>query len=137
MLKISENFATAANFCQCCKHKNKTALPPHSTAKRISSSQASAGYQTLSTSLFLLSLTSWLNDNVIEPSTSLWAAPVVLVEKPDYTWRFYIDYRKLNKVTAKNVYPLPCFKDALSLRRFQLFDNPRYANWLLESKNES
>ncbi len=32
----------------CCKHKNSTALLPQSAAKRISSSQASAWYQTRS-----------------------------------------------------------------------------------------
>jgi hypothetical protein len=43
----------------------------------------------------------------IRPSTSPWAAPVRFVEKKDGTRRMCIDYRALNVVTIKNMYPLP------------------------------
>ena len=43
---------------------------------------------------------------VIKPSTSPWSSPVVLVPKKDSSLRFCIDYRKLNSVTKKHVYPL-------------------------------
>ena len=33
--------------------------------------------------------------------------PVLFVKKKDYTLRMCIDYRKINKVTVKNKYPLP------------------------------
>ncbi|KAL4311140.1 hypothetical protein GQ457_01G021280 [Hibiscus cannabinus] len=47
----------------------------------------------------------------IRPSTSLWGAPVLFVNKKDGLMRLCIDYRQLNRVTIKNKYPLPRIKD--------------------------
>ena len=44
---------------------------------------------------------------IIQPSKSPWASPVVLVRKKDNTLRFCVDYRKVNELTKKDVYPLP------------------------------
>lgn len=54
-----------------------------------------------------------LSHDVIEESCSPWASPVVLVKKRDGSYRFCIDFRKLNAVTVKDSYPLPRPSDAL------------------------
>nr|GEX39361.1 putative reverse transcriptase domain-containing protein [Tanacetum cinerariifolium] len=42
----------------------------------------------------------------IRSSSSPWGAPVLFVKKKDESFRMYIDYRELNKLTVKNRYPL-------------------------------
>ena len=54
---------------------------------------------------------------VIEPSDSPWAANVVLVNKKDGTKRFCVDYRKLNSVTIKDAYPVPCIDEKFDALR--------------------
>ncbi|GJS66948.1 putative reverse transcriptase domain-containing protein [Tanacetum coccineum] len=47
----------------------------------------------------------------IRPSSSPWGAPVLFVKKNDGSFRMYIDYWELNKLTVKNRYPLPRIDD--------------------------
>ncbi|GJU12145.1 putative reverse transcriptase domain-containing protein [Tanacetum coccineum] len=47
----------------------------------------------------------------IRPSSSPWGAPILFVKKKDGSFRMWIDYRELNKLTVKNRYPLPRIDD--------------------------
>jgi len=53
------------------------------------------------------------DEGVIEKSTSEYASAVVLARKKDGSWRFCVDYRKLNEITRKDPYPLPRIDEIL------------------------
>ena len=61
-----------------------------------------------------------LASGIIRESSSAYSAPIVLVKKPDGSWRYCTDFRKLNKVTEKINFPIPNIGDCL--RRFE---NPK------------
>ena len=58
-------------------------------------------------------LQEMLEKDIIQPSSSPWASPIVLVQKKDGSQRFCMDYRKLNSVTKKDAYPIPRIDDTL------------------------
>ncbi|GBG88122.1 hypothetical protein CBR_g46611 [Chara braunii] len=62
----------------------------------------------------------------IEPTIGPWSFPVVIVTKKAGGIRICIDYRKLNDITIKDVYPLPRIDELLdaigSARLFSKFD---------------
>jgi transposase InsO family protein len=54
-----------------------------------------------------------LVSGVIEPSTSEYASPVVIVKKKDGQPRFCVDYRRLNAATRDEAAPLPIIQEML------------------------
>ena len=54
-----------------------------------------------------------LDQDIIEPSTSQFGSPVLLATKPDGSYHFCIDYRKLNSMTKVDCHPLNRSDDCL------------------------
>ena len=54
-----------------------------------------------------------LSSGITRKSKSPWAFPVVLAMKSDGSWRFCVDYSKLNKHVPRDSFPLPNMEDHL------------------------
>ena len=54
-----------------------------------------------------------LKSNIIRISMSPYSSPCILVNKPDGSKRFCINFKKLNSKTVQDVFPLPRIDDIL------------------------
>ena len=52
-----------------------------------------------------------MDKGYIQPTVSSWGAPALFVKNKDGTLRLCVEYKKLNKMTIKNKYPLPRIDD--------------------------
>ncbi len=54
-----------------------------------------------------------LTAGIISPSTSAWGSPLIMVKKSDGTLRPVVDYRRLNRLTTVDPFPMPRIDDML------------------------
>ena len=84
-------------------------------------------------------LDKMLKAGVIQESTSDWAAAPVLIRKRDGSVRWCIDYRALNQVTTKDVFPLPLVHDCIDTLAGNIWFSKLDANsayWQVKIKEE-
>lgn len=62
--------------------------PMYQSARRLSASEKE---------IVNAQIDQWITDGIVQPSTSSYASPVVLVRKKDDSYRLCVDYRMMNK----------------------------------------
>ena len=68
-----------------------------------------------------LNVKEMLDQCIIQPSSSAFASPILLVKKKDGSYNFCVDFRQLNALIAKSIFPVPVFD--------QLMDELAHSSW--------
>lgn len=67
-------------------------------------------------------LDGWLENGIVEESSSPWSFPMIPIQRCDKKIRWVIDFRKLNEKTIRDEYPIPNMEANLSkLARSKIF----------------
>lgn len=105
---LIENYKPSKTYESDIKMKLilKDEEPVYQSARRLSQSEKQAVNALIG---------KWIAGGVVQPSTSDYASPVVLVRKRDGSIRLCVDYRLLNRKVIKDRYPLPLIEDQLDL----------------------
>ena len=62
-----------------------------------------------------------LKQGIIEPFYSDWSNPNVMIKSPNEEYRFSLDFRKVNKITKKDLYLIPSMNGILDTLRSAKF----------------
>jgi len=113
LLQHQDTFAkssTDTGFCDLLEHDTDTAdaAPIRQPPRRPPLASGTAEYHLIA---------EMLAADVIEPSDSPWASAVCLAKKPDGSYRFCVDYRRVNAVSRKDAYPIRDIQDAFDSLR--------------------
>ena len=101
--------------------KEPTTLPPHRTHDhRIPLKEGTGAvnvrpyrHSSLQKDIVEKMTQELLDIRLIQPSSSSFSSPVILVKKKDGSWRMCINYRELNKGTIKDKYHIPVIEELL------------------------
>ena len=96
-----------------CNHIEKLILRIETISGTAPISIAPYGMAPLELKELKKQLEELIEEGFIRPTISPWRTPAMFVKKKDGSMRLCIDYRKLNRITVKDKYPLPKVDDLL------------------------
>ncbi|XP_042013895.1 uncharacterized protein LOC121762165 [Salvia splendens] len=105
----SSMFAEPTALPPMRSHNHKIPLLPYATPVNSRPYRHSALHKTI----IEKQVSELLKQGFIQPSSSPFSSPVVLGKKKDGTWRMCVDYRRFNKITIKDKYPIPLIDELL------------------------